>query len=168
MKDTIKKEQQEFSHYLIEIRRTAKVTAGGKRLRFHAVVVVGDKNGKVGIGIGKAQDVPMAIEKAIRNAKNNLINIPIVNETIPYQVSAKYKAARILLRPGALGKGIIAGGPVKVVCELAGIKNITTKLTSKTKNKKVIIKAVLKALEKLSLRYNLFYKDATSSNTTQS
>ncbi|WP_038051061.1 MULTISPECIES: 30S ribosomal protein S5 [unclassified Thermotoga] len=123
---------EEFEEKIIEIRRTSKVTKGGKNLSFRVVAIVGNKNGKVGLGIGKAREVPEAIRKAISAAKRNIIEVPVINGTIPHEVVGKQDASKVLLRPAAPGTGIIAGGTVRAVVELAGIQNILTKSLGST------------------------------------
>ncbi len=116
-----------LSEKLININRVAKVMKGGKRLRFAALVVSGDGNGHIGIGLGKANEVPVAINKANAAAKKNLIEVPLIGTTIPYKVEAKFGAAYVMLKPAAPGTGIISGGSVRAVVEAAGIKDILTK-----------------------------------------
>lgn len=116
-----------FEEEVISIRRVTKVVKGGKNLRFSAAVIVGDKKGKVGLGKGKAREVPLAIKKAVANAKRNLVSVPILNDTIPFYTVGKFGAARVVLRPASPGTGVIAGGAVRVIMELAGIRNILTK-----------------------------------------
>ncbi|WP_038067547.1 MULTISPECIES: 30S ribosomal protein S5 [Thermotoga] len=123
---------EEFEEKIIEIRRTSKVTKGGKNLSFRVVAIVGNKNGKVGLGIGKAREVPEAIRKAIADAKKNVIEVPVINGTIPHEVIGRQDASRVLLKPAAPGTGIIAGGTVRAVVELAGIQNILTKALGST------------------------------------
>jgi small subunit ribosomal protein S5 len=116
---------EEFEEKIIEIRRTSKVTKGGKNLSFRVVAIVGNKNGKVGLGIGKAREVPEAIRKAISAAKRNIIEVPVINGTIPHEIIGRQDASKVLLRPAA-------GGTVRAVVELAGIQNILTKSLGST------------------------------------
>ena len=141
--------KDEFESKLLDLARVTRVTAGGKRLSFRAVVVVGNKKDKIGVGVAKGKDVAIAIEKATRLAKKNLIKVPIFEETIPHEVEAKYTSARVLLRPQAKGRGLVAGGAVRTICNLIGIKNISSKLLSKSRNKLNIAMATIKALKKL-------------------
>ncbi len=145
------KEEQEFESKLLDLARVTRVRAGGRTFRFRATVAIGDKNGKIGIGVSKGRDVSQAIDKATSKAKKNLIEVPIKEETIPFDIEVKYQSARILLKPQKKGRGIIAGGVIRNICELAGIKNITAKLLSKTNNKINIAKATIKAFQKLNI-----------------
>jgi small subunit ribosomal protein S5 len=146
--DNIVEDIEVFEEEVISIRRVTKVVKGGKNLRFSAAVVVGDKNGKVGLGKGKAREVPLAIKKAVANAKKNIIDVPILNDTIPYYTIGKFGAARVVLRPASPGTGVIAGGSVRVIMELAGIKNILTK-SLKSKNTITVARATMHGLELL-------------------
>jgi small subunit ribosomal protein S5 len=146
--DNIVEDIEVFEEEVISIRRVTKVVKGGKNLRFSAAVVVGDKNGKVGLGKGKAREVPLAIKKAVANAKKNIIDVPILNNTIPYYTIGKFGAARVVLRPASPGTGVIAGGSVRVIMELAGIKNILTK-SLKSKNTITVARATIEGLTSL-------------------
>lgn len=138
-----------FEEEVISIRRVTKVVKGGKNLRFSAAVVVGDKNGKVGLGKGKAREVPLAIKKAVADAKKNLVEVPILKDTIPYYTLGKFGAARVVLRPADAGTGVIAGGAVRVIMELAGIKNILTK-SLRSKNTITVARATINGLKSLN------------------
>ena len=118
---------KEFEERVVTINHVTKVVKGGRRYRFSAVVVVGDKKGRVGFGTGKAIEVPDAISKAVEDAKKNLINVPIINTTIPHEITGIAGAGQVFLRPAPDGTGVIAGGPVRAVVELAGIQNIVSK-----------------------------------------
>lgn len=138
-----------FEEEVISIRRVTKVVKGGKNLRFSAAVVVGDKNGKVGLGLGKAREVPLAIKKAVSDAKKNLISVPVLKGTIPYFTIGKFGSARVVLRPASPGTGVIAGGAVRVIMELVGIKNILTK-SLRSKNILTVAQATIRGLKELN------------------
>jgi len=142
-------EVREFEEKVVQINRISKKTKGGNQIRFSALVVVGDKKGKVGVGLSKAPDVRSAIRKAISKAKRKMIAVPLRGNTIPYSVREKFSAAEILLKPAPPGSGIIAGGPMRVVLELAGIKDAVGKILG-TKNKISNVYATITALETIS------------------
>lgn len=133
---------------LIEINRVSKTVKGGRNMRFAALVVVGDGNGKVGYGTGKSKEVPEAIEKATQQAKKNMISVPIVDTTIPYEILGKFGRGAVLMMPAAYGTGVIAGGPVRAVMEAAGITNIRTK-SHGTQNAGNCVKATIQGLSEL-------------------
>lgn len=141
-------EKKEFDQYILDLARVTRVTQGGKHLSFRVCVILGDRRGRVGYGIAKGKDVQLGVEKAVRQAKKKIITVPIVNETIPHVVYCKFKAAEVMLKPAPRGSGIIAGGAVRAVLELAGIPNISSKILGKTKNKITITKATFEALGK--------------------
>jgi len=143
------KKKEEFESQLLDLRRTARITAGGRRFHFRSVMVIGDRKGRVGVGVAKGLDVSQSIQKATRAAKKNLINVHTVDGTIPHQVEAKFKAAKIMLKPQKKGRGLVAGGTVRIVCLLAGIENISSKILGRTGNKLSNARATIKALKDL-------------------
>lgn len=147
-KGAFKREQPEFEQNIVEISRVTRVMAGGKRLSFRACVVIGDRKGRVGLGVAKAKDVPMAVQKAVKQAEKNLIRVGLREGTITHEIKAKFGSARILLKPAPVGTGIISGGAIRVVLELAGIENVVSKIFG-TNNKINNIKATLQALSSL-------------------
>ncbi|MGB9680707.1 MAG: ribosomal protein S5 [Minisyncoccia bacterium] len=147
------KTKGDFEEMILDIRRVTRVVAGGKRLSFRATVVIGDNvNHLVGIGVGKGRDVPLAIQKAVHNAKKNLVSVPIENATIPFPVEAKYKAAKVIVKPAKKGKGIIAGGAVRAILKLAGIPNVSAKILGRTGNAISNARATITALQQLNLK----------------
>lgn len=141
--------QEQFEEKIVQVNRVSKKTKGGNQIRFSVLVVVGDRKGKVGVGLGKAPDVVSGIRKASSYAKKHMISAPLKGTTIPYQVMVKKGAAKVLLKPAPPGSGIIAGGTVRAVVEAAGIRDVVGKILG-TKNKISNIYATLEALEKIS------------------
>ncbi len=138
-----------FEDRVVSVSRVSKTVKGGRRMSFSALVVVGDKQGSVGYGLGKAAEVPEAVRKAVAQARKSLINVPMQKETIPFVVNTKYGASRLLLSPAKEGSGIVAGSSVRAVAELAGIPNLMAKIQG-SRNPHNVIKAVFKGLQQLS------------------
>lgn len=145
------REEREFDQEIIDISRVTRVVAGGKRMRFRACVVIGDRKGRVGYAVAKGADVSLAVNKAVTAAKKRLTMIPKYNDTIPHETTQKYGAAQVFLKPAPAGTGVIAGGPVRAVIGLAGIKNIVTKMQG-SRNKINNVKATFFALTTLRKR----------------
>ncbi len=143
------KKKDEFESKLLDLARVAHTRAGGKKLRFRAIIVAGNKAGKVGVGVASGLDVARAVEKATFQSKRNLIEVPIIEDTISHEVEAKFGPAEVLLRPQRKGRGLVAGGTVRIICQLAGIKNISSKILSRTGNKLNNARATIEALKKL-------------------
>lgn len=141
--------QKEFSETVVQINRVSKKTKGGNQMRFSALVVVGDKKGKVGVGISKGKDVRSAINKAMTYARARMITVPMKGTTIPFDVKQKYGAAYVLLKPAPAGSGIIAGGPMRVVFDAAGIRDVVGKILG-TKNKISNVYATIEGLKTLN------------------
>jgi len=146
-----KREPKEFEEAILQIDRVTRVTKGGRQLRFRVSVVIGDQKGRVGFGIGKSSEVMTGVQKAIAHAKRNLINVPVFEDTIPHAVTYKFKASKVLLFPAPEGKGVIAGGAVRKVLELAGVKNVLSKMHG-SRNKLNSAYATIQALSSLQNR----------------
>lgn len=139
----------EFDNEVIEIRRVAKVVKGGKNMSFRITAIVGDRKGRVGLGKGNTQEIPRAVQQAMRDAKNHLVEVPLVeNRTIPHQIEGRFKAARVIMKPAFPGTGVIAGGTVAAICRLVGIKDILTKSLG-SNNPLTLAKATIQGLSEL-------------------
>ena len=148
------RERSEFDQKVVEVKRVTRVVAGGKRMRFRALVVIGDHKGKVGMGLRKGADVSESVNKAVNAAKKNLVILPLVNETIPHGLNIKYKSSKLMLKPAKPGTGVIAGGAVRSVMDLAGVKNVVSKMLG-SNNKVNNVKAVFAAFQKMKSREEL-------------
>lgn len=153
----------ELTDRVVHISRVAKVVKGGRRFSFSALVVVGDGHGHVGTGLGKANEVPEAIRKAVEHAKRSLIKVPIINKTIPYEVMGKFGAAKVLLKPASEGTGVIAGAAVRAIAESAGIENILTKSLG-SNNPYNLIKATFQAIHQLKYPEEVLQKRTEKEN----
>lgn len=144
----VKREKPEFDQQIIDLARVTRVTEGGKQLNFRVCIIIGDRKGRVGYGVAKGTDVQIAVGKAVNQAKKNLVRIPLVKETIPHRVEAKFKAGKVVIMPAPQGSGIIAGGATRVILEMAGVPNASAKSLGNTKNKVSNTKATFAALDK--------------------
>ncbi|MCL5666838.1 MAG: 30S ribosomal protein S5 [Patescibacteria group bacterium] len=148
------RERSEFDQKVVEVKRVTRVVAGGKRMRFRALVVIGDHKGRVGMGLKKGSDVSESVNKAVNAAKKNMITLPLVNDTIPHELNIKYKSSSLMLHPAKAGTGVIAGGAVRSVMELAGVKNVVSKMLG-SNNKVNNIKAVFAAFQRMKSKEEL-------------
>ena len=148
------RERSEYDQKVVEVKRVTRVVAGGKRMRFRALVVIGNHKGKVGMGLRKGPDVSESVNKAVTVAKKNLISLPLVNETIPHEINVKYKSSSLMLKPARPGTGVIAGGAVRSVMDLAGVKNVVCKMLG-SNNKVNNVKAVFEAFGKMKSKEEL-------------
>ncbi len=146
--ERIEADTLDLQEKLVHLNRVAKVVKGGRTFRFSALMVVGDGNGHVGCGMGKAAEIPDAIRKGIDDAKKNMITVPLAESTIPHEIIGEYGAGRVLLKPAAEGTGVIAGGPVRAVLELCGVKNVRTKCL-RSNNPKNVVAATIEGLASL-------------------
>ena len=148
------RERSEFDQKVVEVKRVTRVVAGGKRMRFRALVVIGDHKGKVGMGLKKGADVSESVNKAVAAAKKNMITLPLIHETIPHGINMKYKSSALMLKPARPGSGVIAGGAVRSVMELAGVKNVVSKMLGSS-NKVNNVKAVFAAFKAMKSKKDL-------------
>jgi len=146
------KEKSEYDQKVLEVARVTRVVAGGRRFSFRATVAIGNRKGKIGVGTGKGLDFSQSVDKAVSDAKKNMIILPIKEGSIPHQVQAKYGAAKVFLKPASKGNGLVAGGAVRVICDLAGVENICAKILSKSTNKLNNARATMLAFSKIKSR----------------
>lgn len=139
---------REFDQKVVEVKRVTRVTGGGKRMRFRALVVIGDHKGKVGIGLRKGNDVAEAVNKAVNQAKKNMITLPLINETIPHEIKLKFNSSKIIMLPARPGTGVIAGGAVRSVLDMAGVKNVISKMLG-SNNKVNNVRATYEAFKSM-------------------
>lgn len=154
MSKNVKSSESELKDKLVHLNRVAKVTKGGRTFSFAALVVVGDGNGTIGFGLGKARDVQESIKKGVDEAKKNLVKVPIINGTIPHEQLGKYGAGKVFIKPASAGTGVIAGGSMRAVLEIVGIKDVLAK-TQGSPNPHNVVKATIDALSKLRSPYDI-------------
>ncbi len=147
-----KREKPEFDQQIVDLARVTRVTKGGKQLSFRVAVLIGDRKGRVGYGVDKGKDVQIAVGKAVNQAKKSLFRVPMDENSIPHMVQAKFKAAKVLIKPAPKGTGIIAGGAVRTVLEMAGVPNASAKMIGKSTNKISNVKATFAALQSFKVR----------------
>lgn len=148
------RKEKEFDERVLEVARVTRVVAGGKRFKFRAAVVIGDHKGRVGFGLGKGMDVAQSVQKAVHRAKKTMVSVPMVNGTIPFETKVKYNSAVVFLKPAPAGRGINAGGAVRAISELSGIKDIIGKIISRSGNKINNARATLKAFRMMADKYS--------------
>jgi len=149
MRKRPEKEKSEYDQKVLDVARVTRVVAGGRRFSFRATVALGNRRGKIGVGIAKGLDVSQAVEKAAAQARKQILVLPLKGSTIPHEISAKYGSASVLLKPASKGHGLVAGGAVRIICELSGIENISAKILSKSTNKLNNARATMEAFKKL-------------------
>ncbi len=164
-RDNFVRPKQEFNEKVVDMRRVTRVMAGGKRFRFRATLIIGDGKGRVGVGMGKGTDVQQAVGKAKRDAQKHVITVALNKRTIPHEVEAKFSAARVRLKPAKEGNGLVAGGAVRTVLTLCGIKDITAKCLGRTPNKVTNALATIEALKKLKSMKQKLEVRSTKSET---
>lgn len=145
-RDGDQRQPREFDQKVVEVKRVTRVVAGGKRMRFRALVVIGDHKGRVGIGLKKGTDVAEAVNKAVNAAKKSMITLPLINDTVPHEVKIKYKSSQIIMMPARPGTGVIAGGAVRSVLDMAGVKNVISKMLG-SNNKVNNVRAAFEAFK---------------------
>ena len=162
----VDKNETNLNDRVIHINRTSKVVKGGRRFSFSALIVVGDGSGNVGYGLGKAKEVPEAIRKGVEKAKKNMISVPIQGTTIPYDVIGKYGAGKVLLLPASEGTGVIAGGAVRAILEVAGVSDILSKCLG-SNNPHNVVKATIRALQQLKSPEEILARRGLTKNTSE-
>jgi len=161
-----KREKPEFDQQIVDLSRVTRVTAGGKQLSFRALLIIGDRKGRVGYGLEKGKDVQIAVNKAYNHAKKNMITIPIVYDTLPHKITAKFKAAKVMVKPAQAGSGIIAGSVIRTVLELGGVPNASARVIGRSNNKITNVKALFIALQSFKKEaINRKPKTKTTSNS---
>ncbi|PJA90289.1 MAG: 30S ribosomal protein S5 [Candidatus Magasanikbacteria bacterium CG_4_9_14_3_um_filter_32_9] len=161
-----KREKPEFDQQIVDLSRVTRVTAGGKQLSFRALLIIGDRKGRVGYGLEKGKDVQIAVNKAYNHAKKNMITIPIVYDTLPHKITAKFKAAKVMVKPAPAGSGIIAGSVIRTVLELGGVPNASARVIGRSNNKITNVKALFIALQSFKKEaINRKPKTKTTSNS---